>query len=1133
MNIQHSARQRLLVGTIIAGSVLAMAGSVWAQTAPLPPAAAQNQSDQATEIDEVVVTGSRIRRDPTNAPTPLIQVSRDELLTTGQTSVINYLATLPALSNSTVPSDTTGNLNTGGLSLPNLRALGSNRTLTLVDGRRHVGASQGSLAVDIDSIPRLLIENIEIITGGASSVYGADAVSGVLNFVLRRDFEGLEVDANYGMVNQDGQANRRISVLAGANFLDDRLNVYAHGEYDRTDGVNTADLDWLRDGNVFGAGGTLVDADPAAARFDGEVDQVLFRHVTRLDRLPWGQTTLANSQRPSPLNDPDVPLASCAAVTSPNCYSVDPTKTFVYNGPTARLADFGQRIGNVGINRGHNIGGDGIPVHNFAGVSRTPDSESQRFQVGGNFAVTDSINLTAEYKAITEDTFLASQPTFFDAFLNNDTRQANEVNELRSATQFDLRLDNAYLPPNVLAAILGNTVTNFDNPTATDAGTPQAPVSRQWARHAAFGPDRTQTNERDVERFVIALDGSIDSLWFVDNLDWNLSYVSGEARNKNVERGIDGQRWALAADAVRDNAGVLGTPGAIVCRARLIAASNPGRTAPDGSGGLRDDFRIGRAGTIGDDLRDTEEGRRALDQCTPLNIFGDGNQSEAALAYIDADITVSHTNEQEQFLGAVSGQLWDFWGAGKIGVAVGAEHRREFAQGIGRSATTGDRLLLLNTGADFDGAEYESDELFSELSIPLFRDSWLGDYAELSGSYRYADYTTVGVTEVYGVNLVYRPIQDIAFKTSLNTSIRVPDLSENFSKLSQTFFNLPIDPCATANINAPFSANFNAEKRANRIANCTALAARQGRTFDFAGDTATNTDDFNPNYGSGVPGVAGGNPFLKPEESESFTFSTVLEPRFIPNLSIVLDYYEIEITNVIASVTVQQAVNNCVDGASLNTGACDTIFRNDPRPGREFYIGGPAGDPLGGFVQGSINFAGLTTRGVDFTARYALDLEEVTGHAWGRLNYSIGGLWQLEQENFTNSADPTDGTEFTSTAVTGGGVPRVRFTSSLTWSPSDSLSLNWTADWQSAQDIVSPRDFINDPDARPVDALNTGNFTRHDFTVRWQAREDVTLRAGVVNAFDAEQNRYLAGTLFSNFDPYGTRFFIGLNYRPY
>ena len=81
-------------------------------------------------------------------------------------------------------------------------------------------------------------------------------------------------------------------------------------------------------------------------------------------------------------------------------------------------------------------------------------------------------------------------------------------------------------------------------------------------------------------------------------------------------------------------------------------------------------------------------------------------------------------------------------------------------------------------------------------------------------------------------------------------------------------------------------------------------------TFDFAGATATNADDFTPNYTSGIAGVFGGNPFLTPEESDSFTFSTVLRPRFIPNFSLVLDYYEIKIDQVISAVSAGTAAGS-------------------------------------------------------------------------------------------------------------------------------------------------------------------------------------------------------------------------------
>jgi len=1103
-------RNQLLATTVLAG-VMAISAPALAQTAPDTGTSAQ---DDAAELGEIVVTGSRIRRDPTNSPTPLIQVSGDQLLTTGQTTVIDYLATIPALSNSVVPSDTTGSgLGDGGLSLPNLRSLGSNRTLTLVDGRRHVGSSGGQLSVDIDTIPRLMIENIEIITGGAASVYGADAVSGVLNFILKKDFEGLEIDANYGMINQNGEANRRISALAGANLLDDRLNVYVHGEYEEVDEVTSLDIDWLRNAPVR----IGVDADPTTATSDGILDARTFTGVRRIDLPRWGQTTLANVSQPSALNNPNVPYVDCFSGTgaafgfsySASCFGVQPGKTYWYDGPTARLANFGERVGNTGINRPFNIGGDGENPAEFSTGSRVPRSESSRFQAGATFEITSNIEAYAEAKYVTEDTFDLSQPTFYDIDLVN-SYGSTSINPIYNVANFDLRwTDNAFLPQNVKDAIATNLVTPYAQPTTGAAGTPLAPILLQNARHSMFGPDRTQTNTRELTRFVGGFRGDFDSLGFVRNVNWDIGYTYGEVEVENRERGTDSLRFALAADAVVDTAGVVnGRPGEIVCRARLLQAQ--GRPASSFDNGF-------------ENLKDTAYGQASIDQCTPLNVFGKGNQSAEALQYIDAVIGITERNEQEQAIASVAGELWDFWGAGPIGVALGAEYRREATEATGRDRdTAGRQFLFLNSGPDFPEAEYTSEEVFAELSVPLFRDTWLGEYAELSGSYRFADYSTVGDVDVYGVNLIYRPIQDISFKTSFNTSVRVPDLGENFSPFSQTFLNNVVDPCATLVIAAQDS-----DIRANRIANCTALAQAQGLAFDFAGSTATNADDYNPVYTSGIAGVSGGNPFLSPETSESFTFSTVIEPRFFPNFSLVLDYYEITIDDVIAAVSAQTAANNCVSGQGLNSAACATVFRNNPDI--PFGIGAPVGDPIGGFIEGSVNYAKLETRGLDFTARYSMDLEEVTGRAWGQLDYSLGGLWLIEQKQFLNADNPADFTELAGTVF----YPKVRMTSSLTWTPNETWSVNWTADWQSAQDSLQIRNAVLNVDQRPFDEYATGNFTRHDFTLRYNVREDLSVRAGVVNAFDAEQATYLGTTLYSNFDPYGRRFFIGLNYRPF
>ena len=178
-------------GALIGAFVAAVLAQGAALAAPQSSAAQSPASANDQLLEEVVVTGSRIKRDPTTAPTPLIQVSREDVVNSGLGSVIDVLADIPALSGSIVPEDTTGSgLNDGGLSLLSLRDLGTGRTLTLVDGRRHVGSAAGTLSVDIDTIPRLLIERVELVTGANSAQYGADAVSGVVNFILRRNFEG-------------------------------------------------------------------------------------------------------------------------------------------------------------------------------------------------------------------------------------------------------------------------------------------------------------------------------------------------------------------------------------------------------------------------------------------------------------------------------------------------------------------------------------------------------------------------------------------------------------------------------------------------------------------------------------------------------------------------------------------------------------------------------------------------------------------------------------------------------------------------------------------------------------------------------------------------------------------------------
>lgn len=1073
-------KTKVLLATTMLGSVALLPPTfAMAQTAP---AAADTTP---AVVEEIVVTGSRIRRDPTNSPTPLIQVSRDEVVSTGQASVIDVLADIPALSGSIVPEDTTGSgLNDGGLSLLNLRDLGSNRTLTLVDGRRHVGSSSGGLSVDVDTIPRLLIQNVELVTGANSAQYGADAVSGVVNFILRRDFEGVEVDGTVAQINKDsrfsGDYNRRISTLVGHNFFDGKLNVYGSVEYEKNDEVLDSEMKWRKDAwTLLG-----LDFDPAAANNDGIFDSVLTRDVRNLSRSRGGTLTLVSDIRPDP--NRNIPLAACVAGTtgsiSANCIVPEPGLTYQFdNTGKARLANFGTVRNNVGRTRTLNVGGDGLNINTeFSQFSRLPISENKRFQGGLNFNLSEDLQLFAEAKYVEEETFDESQQTFFDIGIVGLTSVQNGA--FIGTSAFNVGLDNAYLDPAVRTAIQNNV-----RPIFNAAGVQTGSVADPRARLSIFGPSRSQLNQKELTRYVVGGRGSKDELAFVKNLSYELSYTYGEMQNTNYERAVDVLRFKHSADAVVDTRGAVnGKPGEIVCRVKLLAANG----TP-----IADAFRGGNytPGTAA---------YKEVSDCTPSRVFGEGGYTAEARKFFDAEITVKNRNVQEDALGFVSGELWDFWGAGRIGLAMGAEWRRESTATQGRSTTTGDRLLFLNTGPDLKEVSYETKEAFGEFRLPLLRDVFLAKSLEVGGAFRRSDYTTVGRTDTYNFNASWRPIPDLLFRATAGKAVRVPSLAENFNPATQTFASIT-DPCSDTVINATTDQKI----KANRIKNCQALGIPAGTVITYTSTPA---------------GKNSGNPFLKPEKSFSSTFSVIVTPRFWPNSTFVLDYYDIDIKDVIASVSAQTAVNQCVGGDVLNAGICSTITRTG--------AGGQGTTPAYGiidFIQGSVNYARTMNRGIDFQYLYRTDVEKIIGLDWGRLDYRISGTYLFEQHDFTNISNPNEHTDFETTL----GLPRVRFSSKLNWTVSDKLSLQWAADWQSAQEIIDPDTLGGNNDIYDSKYFTSGDFIQHDFTVRYSPREDITIRGGVVNAFDATPAPWLGNTSSDNFDLFGRRFFVGFNYK--
>src|SRR4029453_9985802 len=195
----------------------------------------------------IVVTGSRIKQPNLESTVPVTSISGQEFFETGQTSIGDTLNDLPALRSTFSQANSTRFLGTGGLNLLDLRGLGTQRTLVLVNGRRHVASNILGNAVEVDTntIPTDLIERVDVVTGGNSAIYGSDAIAGVVNFVLKQDYDGIMVRGQGGQSKYGDADAYFISGLFGKNFAGGRGNVAVNLEYARRDQAWGAERSWF------------------------------------------------------------------------------------------------------------------------------------------------------------------------------------------------------------------------------------------------------------------------------------------------------------------------------------------------------------------------------------------------------------------------------------------------------------------------------------------------------------------------------------------------------------------------------------------------------------------------------------------------------------------------------------------------------------------------------------------------------------------------------------------------------------------------------------------------------------------------------------------------------------------------
>ena len=242
--------QMTVLKAALRGNSMMIPAALLTAAALASPAMAQDApAADADAADAIVVTGSRISRPDLKSTVPVVAISGETFVNQGHSNIGDSLNDYPQLRSTRGQQNPNLGVGISGLNLLDLRGLGTVRTLVLVNGRRHVGADilNNAVSVDTNTIPANLVDKVDIVTGGNSAVYGSDAIAGVVNFMLKRNFEGLETNAKAG-VSTPGKYgfNYNIDAVWGKNFADGRGNITLSAEYAHQNRVYASDAPWAR-----------------------------------------------------------------------------------------------------------------------------------------------------------------------------------------------------------------------------------------------------------------------------------------------------------------------------------------------------------------------------------------------------------------------------------------------------------------------------------------------------------------------------------------------------------------------------------------------------------------------------------------------------------------------------------------------------------------------------------------------------------------------------------------------------------------------------------------------------------------------------------------------------------------------
>lgn len=860
------------------------------------------QTPQVESVEEIVVTGSRIRRETslTETVAPVNVIDGGSLLDRGFAQVGQALneATMSVPSQPITAFD--GTSSGGGEQAPALFGLGAGRTLTLVNGRRFVstassfgvpGALQGQTndsVVDTNIIPTGLLRRVEIVQGGGAAVYGSDAIGGVINYVLRDDFEGLELDAQYGQSFR-GDYPTPVGRITWGKNIGGRGNVAINAEWSRTDPLFATD-------RPTPALGRTTQANPADTGPNDGIPSVVpvfdsrFWEFNNTGVLFYIPSPVCQSSPPSPAQ-PGFPVRcfvtidgaqynQLAGVGTPAQFSSDGSTLVPYNpgsfagpGPSIPFAS----------------GGDGLAYNELAALYSGVERASANLI--GHYDLTDKVRLSTELLYSQVEGEDPRSTVISNTILNSADTGSGPI---------PVRAANPFLTP-----AARDTIINFLNsnpmlfgPNSGFGWAAGAPLPISLSKNFVdLVPNRIGTREIETYRALLALDGDLtigdrDMYWSV-----SASYA-----------GTDGsvRTWGVVADRFNN-----------AIDARADANGNP-------------------ACAINVDADPTNDDPA----CAPINPFGIGNVSSAARDYVSARFGQDFENRQWDYLATLGGTAFSL-PAGDVKFSVAYEHRKEEAR---FTPTEASRLGLGRAAVPeaIQSGDYHTHEFSAELVVPLLgRDIVVPmvDELELSGAFRTVDNSIAGTENVWSAGLRWSIVPDVTLRGSRSRNFRAPNLAQLFSPTTTGLESIGQDPCDVQRIDA-------GPNPAVRRANCEALfAANPGygplETFEDPAENFPITQV-----------TRGGNLDLQNEVSDTWTYGIVLRPRFVDGLTIVVDRVEVDLENGLSFFSPMDFLATCFDSPVQPDDICAVSTRNE--------LGHVVASSALTFNAGSIRFRGET-----------------------------------------------------------------------------------------------------------------------------------------------------------------------------